>query len=68
MGHCELPSAHIIAVVKAALVARGDAVGDPLPPIQPITGSGLTYVRQVTERLVELEDSRPVEEQQQASR
>jgi 4-hydroxy-tetrahydrodipicolinate synthase len=60
----ELPNAHIIAVVKAALVARGDEVGDPLPPIQPITGAGLAYVRRVTERLASLEDSLSIKDRQ----
>jgi 4-hydroxy-tetrahydrodipicolinate synthase len=53
----ELPSAHIIAVVKAALNAVGDEVGDPLPPIQPLTGAGLAYVQQLARSLAQLEES-----------
>ncbi|MBX3062995.1 MAG: dihydrodipicolinate synthase family protein [Anaerolineae bacterium] len=56
----ELPNAHIIAVVKAALVALGDEVGDPLLPIQPLTGSGLAYVRRVAETIAQIENSLPV--------
>jgi len=53
----ELPSAHIIAVVKAALNALGDAVGDPLPPIQPLLGADLDVVRRVALSLAEFEES-----------
>jgi len=60
----ELPSAHIIAVVKAALAARGEAVGDPLLPIQPLTGASLAYVRQVTERLAGLEAPLAIQDRQ----
>lgn len=52
----ECPNAHIIAVVKAALVALGDDVGDPLPPIQPLSGAGLDYVRRVAQSLARLEE------------
>jgi 4-hydroxy-tetrahydrodipicolinate synthase len=55
----ELPNAHIIAVIKAALNAIGDQVGDPLPPIRSITGGGLAVVSRVARALVALEDSLP---------
>ncbi|MFN8492631.1 MAG: dihydrodipicolinate synthase family protein [Caldilineaceae bacterium] len=51
----ELPSAHIIAVIKAALNTLGDEVGDPLPPIQPIKGAGLSYLQQVVHSLAQVE-------------
>jgi len=53
----EAPNAHIIAVVKAALNAIGDAVGDPLPPIQPMKGAALAYVQRVAQSLAQLEES-----------
>lgn len=55
----ELPSAHIIAVIKAALNTLGDEVGDPLPPIQPLKGAGLAYLQQVVRSLAQLEASLP---------
>lgn len=58
----ELPSVHIIAVVKAALIALGDDVGDPLPPIQPLRGAELEYVRHVALALGELERSLSLEQ------
>jgi dihydrodipicolinate synthase/N-acetylneuraminate lyase len=61
----ELPSAHIIAVVKAALNALGDAVGDPLPPIQPLRGADLEVVRRVVQSLAKLERSMSAEQQTQ---
>ncbi|MEP7198474.1 MAG: dihydrodipicolinate synthase family protein [Chloroflexota bacterium] len=56
----ELPNANIIAVIKAALNALGDEVGDPLPPIQPLKGAGLAYVQRVARSLAALEDSVPM--------
>ncbi len=53
----EAQNAHIIAVVKAALNAIGDAVGDPLAPIQPLTGSALAYTQQVARSIRQLEQS-----------
>ncbi|MBX3083739.1 MAG: dihydrodipicolinate synthase family protein [Anaerolineae bacterium] len=53
----ELPSAHIIAVVKAALIILGDEVGDPLAPIQPLRGAGLDYLRRIVEPLGRLENT-----------
>src|SRR5258708_3496520 len=58
----DLRSAHIIAVVKAALNALGDAVGDPLPPIQPLKGTDLEVVRRVAQSLAELEESMAAEQ------
>lgn len=46
-----------VAVIKAALNALGDKVGDPLPPIQPLTGAGLATVQQVARSLAQLEES-----------
>ncbi len=53
----ELQTTHIIAVVKAALNAVGVAVGDPLPPIQPLKGAELVHVQQVARSLARLEES-----------
>jgi 4-hydroxy-tetrahydrodipicolinate synthase len=50
-----LQPTHIIAVVKAALNAIGVAVGDPLPPLQPLTGAELAYVQRVARSLAQLE-------------
>jgi 4-hydroxy-tetrahydrodipicolinate synthase len=60
----ELPSAHIIAVVKAALNALGDKVGDPLPPLQALKGHDLAVVQRVARDLAELEDSLATGERQ----
>ena len=51
----EVPSANIIAVIKAALNALGDEVGDPLPPIQPLRGAELAHVQQVARSLAQFE-------------
>jgi 4-hydroxy-tetrahydrodipicolinate synthase len=53
----ELPSAHIIAVIKASLNAIGVPVGDPIPPLQPLKGAELAYVQQVARSLAQLEAS-----------
>lgn len=52
----ELPNAHFMAVIKAALIALGDEVGDPLLPIQPLKGAELAVVRRVAESLGQLEN------------
>jgi 4-hydroxy-tetrahydrodipicolinate synthase len=53
----DLRPTHIIAVVKAALNAVGVAVGDPLPPLQPLRGAELAYVQRVARSLAQLEES-----------
>lgn len=53
----EIQPTHIIAVVKAALNARGVEVGEPLAPIQPLRGTELAYVQQVARSLAQLEES-----------
>ena len=52
-----LQPTHIIAVVKAALNAIGVAVGDPLPPLQPLKGAELMYVQGLARSLAQLEES-----------
>lgn len=51
----ELTGAHLLAVIKASLVMLGDQVGDPILPIQPLTGAAHSYVQAVVTELDQLD-------------
>jgi dihydrodipicolinate synthase/N-acetylneuraminate lyase len=51
----EMTGTHTIAVIKASLQLLGEPVGDPIPPLQPVRGAALDYLRDVVSRVAELE-------------
>lgn len=53
----EMLGTHTISVIKASLEILGQPVGDPIPPLQPVRGMALGYLRRIVTSIVALEES-----------
>ncbi len=53
----EMVGTHTISVIKASLQILGQPVGDPIPPLQPVRDTALSYLHQIVTSIATLEES-----------